>query len=191
MMFDNKQKLLVLVLLVLFVGIAVLVYLKPAWLPSLPNVLPVEETSEDFEEKKSCVGYVPTEGDAIPEPSEPLGSNEVPKPLMTDDEDPTKNNSRPADCFPKDHLDPKDLLPSDATTKWAQTNPTGSGKIGDQNFLNAGYHTGINTVGQTLRNANMQLRSDPPNPQVQVSPWLQTTINPDTNRKPMEIGGCA
>ena len=59
MMFDNKQKLLVLVLLVLFVGIAVLVYLKPAWLPSLPNVLPVEETSEDFEEKKSCVGYVP------------------------------------------------------------------------------------------------------------------------------------
>ena len=44
---------------------------------------------------------------------------------------------------------------------------------------------------QTLRNANMQLRSEPPNPQVKVSPWLQTTIEPDVNRKPMEIGGCA
>ena len=29
----------------------------------------------------------------------------------------------------------------------------------------------------------------PPNPQVKVSPWLQSTIEPDTNRKPMEIGG--
>ena len=48
----------------------------------------------------------------------------------------------------------------------------------------------MNTVGQTLRNANYQLRSEPPNPQVKVSPWQQTTIEPDTNRRPMEIGGC-
>jgi hypothetical protein len=57
------------------------------------------------------------------------------------------------------------------------------------NFLTAGYHIGINTVGQTLRNANRQLRSEPLNPQVPVSPWLQTTIEPDTNRRPLEIGG--
>ena len=48
----------------------------------------------------------------------------------------------------------------------------------------------VNTVGQTLRNANRQLRSEPPNPQVKVSPWLQTTIEADTNRRPLEIGGC-
>ena len=64
----------------------------------------------------------------------------------------------------------------------------GQGGLTDQNFLNAGYHVGINTVGQSLRNANRQLRSDPPNPQVKVSPWLQTTIEPDVNRKPLEIG---
>jgi hypothetical protein len=52
------------------------------------------------------------------------------------------------------------------------------------------HHIGVNTVGQTLRNANRQLRSEPPNPQVKVSPFLQTTIGPDTNRKPLEIGGC-
>ena len=87
---------------------------------------------------------------------------------------------------------PQELLPQDSeSNQWSLANPQGSGTLKDKNFLQAGYHVGINTVGQTLRNANMQLRSDPPNPQVQVSPWQQTTINPDTNRKPMEIGGCA
>jgi hypothetical protein len=58
------------------------------------------------------------------------------------------------------------------------------------NFLEAGYHYGINTVGQTLRNANLQLRSEVPNPQVQVSPFLQTTIEPDLSRRVLEIGNC-
>ena len=60
----------------------------------------------------------------------------------------------------------------------------------NNNFLNAGFHVGINTVGQSLRNANLQLRSEPPNPQMKVSPWMQSTIEADTNRKIMEIGGC-
>ena len=42
-----------------------------------------------------------------------------------------------------------------------------------------------------MRNANLQLRSEPPNPQVQVSPWMQATIEPDINRRPLEVGGCA
>lgn len=95
-------------------------------------------------------------------------------------------------CIPKDQLSPQELLPQDSeANQWSQANPQGSGSLGDKNFIQAGYHVGINTVGQTLRNANLQLRSDPANPQVQVSPWLQTTINPDTNRKPFEIGGCS
>ena len=99
-------------------------------------------------------------------------------------------NQVPSDCYPKDQLTPKDLLPQDPNSKWAQVNPAGQGELKDQNFLNAGYHVGINTVGQTMRNANLQLRSEPPNPQVKVSPWQQSTIEPDTNRRPMEIGGC-
>ena len=63
------------------------------------------------------------------------------------------------------------------------------GDVRDQNFLTAGYHVGINTVGQTRRNANYQLRSDPPNPQQPVSPWNISTIEPDLNRRPLEIGG--
>lgn len=90
-----------------------------------------------------------------------------------------------------DQLSAQDLLPQDKSSTWAQVNPEGQGSLANQNFLQAGYHIGINTVGQTLRNANLQLRSEPPCPQVQVSPWLQTTIEPDVSRRPMEIGGCA
>ncbi len=103
-----------------------------------------------------------------------------------------KSASVPKDCFPKDQLSPEELLPADSNSMWAQVNPCGQGNIGDNNLLTAGHHVGINTVGQTLRNANLQLRSEPPNPQVKVSPWLQSTIEPDTNRRAMEIGGsCA
>lgn len=100
----------------------------------------------------------------------------------------SNSNRLPNECYPKDTLTPKDLLPQDSNSTWAQTVPSGQGSLGDQNFLNAGFHVGINTVGQSLRNANLQLRSEPANPQVKVSPWLQTTIEPDTNRRAMEIG---
>ena len=95
------------------------------------------------------------------------------------------------ECFPKDKLTAEDLLPKDAAnSKWSQVNPAGQGDVKDQNFLSAGYHVGINTVGSSLRNPNMQLRSEPPNPQVKVSPWNQTTIEGDLNRRPLEIEGC-
>lgn len=119
--------------------------------------------------------------------SEPLGENEQPKGL--DQTDSTQVNQLPSECYPKDVLSSADLLPRDADSLYAQVNPSGQGSLADQNFLTAGYHIGINTVGQTLRNANRQLRSEPPNPQVKVSPWQQTTIEPDINRRPLEIAG--
>ena len=100
------------------------------------------------------------------------------------------NNQKPQDTFPRDVITPGELLPNDPNSKWAQANPCGSGELGDQNFLEAGFHIGTNTVGQTLRNPNLQLRSEPANPQLKVSPWLQSTIEPDVGRKALEIGGC-
>ena len=128
-----------------------------------------------------------------PQASEPIGTNEIFRPIDNgDDNNPVglNGNQLPKDCYPKDQLTPSELLPGDPNTKWAQVNPSGQGDLKDQNFLNAGHHLGVNTVGQSLRNSNLQLRSEPPNPQVKVSPWMQTTIEPDTNRRPMEIGGC-
>lgn len=98
---------------------------------------------------------------------------------------------RQAACFPKEMLTPEELKPQDNSSLWAQVNPAGEGSLKGRSFLQAGHHIGINTVGQTLRNANLQLRSEPPNPQVLVSPWNQTTIEPDVNRRPLEIGGCS
>lgn len=121
-----------------------------------------------------------------PSAAEPIGHNETPQNLDTGSVSNT-GASVPKDCFPKDQLTPQDLLPTDTNSTWAQVNPAGQGNIGDNNLLTAGHHVGINTVGQTLRNANLQLRSEPPNPQMKVSPWMQSTIEPDTNRRPMEI----
>lgn len=104
---------------------------------------------------------------------------------------PAVHQLRQAACFPKEMLTPEELKPQDNSSLWAQVNPAGEGSLKGRSFLQAGHNIGINTVGQTMRNANLQIRSEPPNPQVSVSPWNQTTIEPDTARKPLEIGGCA
>jgi len=125
-------------------------------------------------------------------PSAPSGQNSTFK-AVDQGEDPANafglnGNQFPSDCFPRDQLNPAELLPGDANSTWAQVAPNGQGELGDQNFLSAGFHVGINTIGSSLRNPNLQLRSDPPCPQVVVSPWLQSTISPDLSRLPFEIG---
>lgn len=101
---------------------------------------------------------------------------------------PFASAEKPANCYPKNQLAPSELLPNDPNSKWAQVNPMGAGDISGKNFLNAGALIGVNTVGSSLRNASWDLRSEPPNPQVTVSPWLQSTIEPDILRRPLEIG---
>lgn len=93
----------------------------------------------------------------------------------------------PAGCYPRDQLTPSELLPRDQNSTWAQQNPMGTGSLKGKNFLSAGALVGVNTVGQSLRNANYQLRSEPPNPQVPVSVWNVSTIEPDVNRRDLEI----
>jgi hypothetical protein len=97
------------------------------------------------------------------------------------------NAEAPAGCYPRDQLTPSELLPKDPNSVWAQQNPMGTGSLKGKNFLSAGALIGVNTVGQSLRNANYQLRSEPPNPQVPVSVFNQTTIEPDINRRTLEI----
>jgi hypothetical protein len=93
----------------------------------------------------------------------------------------------PAGCYPRDQLTPGELLPKDANSVWAQQNPMGTGSLKGKNFLSAGSLLGVNTVGQSLRNANYQLRSEPPNPQTPVSVFNIPTIEPDVNRRDFDI----
>jgi hypothetical protein len=116
--------------------------------------------------------------------SEPMGQNEGQLAV--------KGLGRtPSTCYPQQTLKPEDLLPTDeskAIQEFNTAKPVGEGILQGVNLLDAGYHVGVNTVGQSLRNANRQLRSDPPNPQVSVSPWMNTTIAPDLPRRPLEPG---
>jgi hypothetical protein len=91
-------------------------------------------------------------------------------------------------CNNQPLMDPKELLPQDKNSEWAKINPA-NGDLKNLNMLSAGHHYGINTVGSSLRNANLQLRSEPAIPQVDVGPWNNTTIEPDNLRRPLEIGG--
>ena len=90
-------------------------------------------------------------------------------------------------CTRQPVTNPAELLPN-GNNAWGKLNPEGEGSMQNVNLLTAGYHAGVNTVGNTLRNANLQVRSEPPNPQMKVGPWNNTTIEPDLMRVPLEIG---
>ena len=116
--------------------------------------------------------------------SEPLGQNESQQAV-------TGLGRTPSSCYPQQTLKPEDLLPTDeskAITEFNIAKPVGEGILQGVNMLDSSYHVGTNTVGQSLRNANRQLRSEPPNPQVNVSPWQTSTIGPDLPRRPLEVG---
>ena len=106
------------------------------------------------------------------------GVNEVTVNSLNNDEQNSPASAGTLNC--------SDLLPADTNSTWAQVSPSGVGELCTKNLLNAGHHVGVNTQGCSLRNANRGLRSEPPNPQTQVSPWLQTTICPDLLRRPLE-----
>lgn len=92
-----------------------------------------------------------------------------------------------ASCFPRDRSTAEDLLPKDAANSvWAKVNPAGQGDVGDQNFLSAGHHIGLITTNS--KNPNLSIRSEPLNPRMNVSPWMQSSINPDTVRRGFDIG---
>jgi hypothetical protein len=67
-------------------------------------------------------------------------------------------------------------------------NPVNQGNPITPDLLQAGYHIGLDTIGQTLKNPNYQLRSDPYIPKAAVGPWNQSTYEPDLMRVPLEVG---
>jgi hypothetical protein len=58
-------------------------------------------------------------------------------------------------------------------------------ELANQVFLTPGGQIGYESSG-THRNANVSLRSEPPNPILNVGPWMNSTIGPDLLRRPLE-----
>ena len=67
-------------------------------------------------------------------------------------------------------------------------NPVNSGKVDLPDMLQAGSLIGVDTIGQTLKNPNLQLRSDPVIKKEQVGPWNFSSFEPDLGRVPLELG---
>jgi hypothetical protein len=101
------------------------------------------------------------------------------------------NSASNANAINKPASNPADLLPSNsASSNWASSVPNSDLK--GINLLNPSQITGINTQGSSLRNANLQIRSEPANPRTNTNcPWNISTIETDSFRKPLEIGGGA
>lgn len=158
---------------------------------------PTMNRASGQQETLENLAHADTSYQAVPTPSAPVYEQEQAQApsaatveafeTLTPAPMPFKDAQKPANCYPKDQIAPQELLPNDPNSKWAQVNPQGQGDIAGKNYLSAGALIGVNTIGQSLRNANYQLRSDPPNPQVKVSIWNQTTIEPDVNRRALEI----
>ncbi len=85
---------------------------------------------------------------------------------------------------------PSDLLPSPASGKngWDVLDSVGTSAGANPDLLEAGHHSGIDTVGQSLRNANLQVRSDPQIPIQDTGPWNQTTIEATNVQVPFNLG---
>lgn len=83
---------------------------------------------------------------------------------------PTVNNQQ-------NTMSPSELLPSDSNSQWASSLP--NNELKNINFLNAGQHIGVNTIGTSLRNANLQIRAEPViQKNVNLCPWNMSTIEP-------------
>jgi len=83
---------------------------------------------------------------------------------------------------------PSDLLPQDQNSQWSKLNPVNNANPQLPDLLQAGAMIGLDTIGQTLKNANLQLRSDPIIVKQNVGPWHNSTYQPDIMRVPLELG---
>lgn len=79
------------------------------------------------------------------------------------------------------------LLPKDTSNVTDDWNVNTPGNLEDKNFLEAGHHFGVDTVGSSHKNANWQLRSEPIIPREKISPFLNSSIMPDDHRRRFDI----
>lgn len=78
-----------------------------------------------------------------------------------------------------------EYLPKDVNNDWFETDLNNDEvNVKDSNLIVTDrYIVGVNTVGQSLKNASYDIRAAPPCPKFAVSPWQQSTIEPDFNIK--------
>lgn len=76
----------------------------------------------------------------------------------------------------------EDYLPQEMNKDWFEVMPEPI-SVKNRHLINISRPVGINTVGTTLKNPSYDIRGTPPCPKFVVSPWLQSSYEPDINNK--------
>ncbi|ADO67261.1 hypothetical protein crov228 [Cafeteria roenbergensis virus] len=103
----------------------------------------------------------------------------IPPNTATDQVDFNRNNVT--------EYDSSQFLPQEINDEWFDTDFTKAKyNLNDDKMINTDrYIIGVNTVGQSLKNATYDIRGTIPNPKFTVSPWMNSTYEPDNNLKPL------
>lgn len=127
----------------------------------------VDELSQFFEDSNSCQSNnTNDEYRANTDGNEYASYQNGPKKPVTDD----------------DIFNAENYLPKDNGQDWFETVPEPI-SVNNRHLINVSRPIGVNTIGNSLRNPSYDIRGTPPCPKFVVSPWMQSTIEPDYNIK--------
>jgi len=103
----------------------------------------------------------------------------IPQQARPDEVPMNKNNLKKYDA--------KDFLPKEINSQWFDTDfSQAKYNVNDDKLINTErYVIGVNTVGQSLKNASWDIRGTIANPKFTVSPWNNSTYEPDFNIRQM------
>jgi hypothetical protein len=87
-------------------------------------------------------------------------------------------------CDPEDLFDVDKYLPQEVNDDWFEVQPEPI-SVKNRHLINITKPIGINTIGTSLKNASWDIRGTPACPKMVVSPFLNSSIEPDTNLKPL------
>lgn len=86
------------------------------------------------------------------------------------------------DCSPEELFDADKYLPQEVSDDWFEVQPEPV-SVKNRHLINVTKPVGINTIGSSQKNASYDIRGTPACPKFVVSPWLQSSIEPDHNLK--------
>jgi len=87
-------------------------------------------------------------------------------------------------CPPEDLFDVDKVLPQEVTDDWFTVLPEPI-SVKNRHLINVTKPIGINTIGTSLRNSSYDIRGAPSCPKSVISPFLNSSIEPDLNFKPL------
>jgi len=88
------------------------------------------------------------------------------------------------DCSPDELFDIDKYLPQEMNDDWFENVPEPI-SVKNRHLINTTRSVGINTIGSSNRNASHDIRGVPTNPKFVISPFLNSSIEPSIQYRPL------